>query len=142
MKHPINWWAITVSAVVFFLIGWLWYDVLFGNAWLAALGTTELQMKASGGNAAYPLILSLVMAFFLAYGVARMLSWHRTMTALRGAVIGLSMGLLIFGTMTWMDYTYEMRGATLTLIEVGYVVVGMGVIGFILGAWRPKRPLH
>jgi hypothetical protein len=48
--------------------------------------------------------------------------------------------LLIFGSMTWMDYTYEMRGSTLTLIEVGYVVVGMGVIGLIEGAWRPSRP--
>jgi hypothetical protein len=140
MRHRVNWWAIAVSAVVFFLIGWLWYDVLFGNAWVAALGKTQQQMAAGEANPAYPLILSLAMAFFLSYGVARMLSWLAPMSAMRGAAIGLSMGLLIFGSMTWMDYTYEMRGSTLTLIEVGYVVVGMGVIGLIEGAWRPSRP--
>jgi hypothetical protein len=139
MHHRVNWWAIAVSAVVFFLIGGIWYD-LFDNAWLAALGTTRQQMMAGGGNVAYPYILSLVMAFFLAYGLARVLSWRGDMTPWRGAFIGLSLGLLIFGTMTWMDYTYEMRAMALTLIEVGYVVVGMTVMGAILGAWRPRPP--
>jgi uncharacterized protein DUF1761 len=138
MKHLVNWWAILVSAIVFFLFGWLWYDVLFGKAWLAALGLTQAQQTAMGGGTAYPFILSLVMAFFCAYGIARALSWRADYSAARGAFIGLSLGLLIFGSMTWMDYTYEMRGATLTLIEIGYVVIGMGIMGLILGAWKPR----
>ena len=135
--HRVNWWAIVVSAIVFFLIGWLWYDVLFGSTWLAAIGKTEAQMTA-GGVSFYPFALSLVMAFFLAYGLARVLEWRGESTPWRGAFIGFSLGVLIFGTMTWLDYTYEMRGTALLLIDVGYVVVGMTVIGAILGAWTPK----
>jgi hypothetical protein len=82
------------------------------------------------------------MALGLSYGLARMLSWLHDMTPLRGAFIGFSMGLLIFGTMTWMDYTYEMRSPILTLIEVGYVVIGMAIMGAILGAWKPTARPH
>ena len=133
----VNWWAIAVSAIVFFLIGWLWYGVFFGNAWLAAIGKTKAEMTASGVSA-YPFVVALVMAFFLAYGIARVLSWRGPVSVWRGAFIAASLGLLIFGTMTWMDYAYEMRGAILGFINIGYVVVGMAVIGAILAAWKPK----
>lgn len=135
--HRVNWWAIAVSAIVFFLFGWLWYDVLFGNAWLASIGKTQAQMTAAGVTP-YPFVVSIVMGFFMAYGVARILSWRGDSNAARGAFIGLSVGLLIFGTMTWMDYAYEMRGAALGYINIGYVVIGMAIVGAILGAWRPK----
>jgi hypothetical protein len=135
--HRVNWWAIAVSAIVFFIIGSLWYGLLFGNAWLAAIGKTQAQL-AAGGVTAYPYVVAILMAFFLAYGVARVLSWRGSVSIAEGAFIGLSLGLLIFGTMTWMDYAYEMRGIVLGLINVGYVVVGMAVMGAILAAWKPK----
>jgi Protein of unknown function (DUF1761) len=81
-----------------------------------------------------------VMALFLAYGVALILNWRGDANAARGAYTGFVVGLLIFGSMTWMDYAYEGRGVTLGFINVGYVVVGMAIQGAILGAWRPKSP--
>ncbi len=135
--HRVNWWAIVVSAIVFFLIGWLWYGMLFTSAWMTAMGKATGDMT-QGGAAGYEYGLTFVMAFLLAYGLARILSWRGDLNPGRGALIGLSMGLLIFGTMTAMDYTYEMRGSTLAIINVGYVVVGMAVMGVILGAWKPK----
>jgi hypothetical protein len=134
----VNWLAIVVSAIAFFLFGSLWYDLLFGKAWLAATNLTPHQMQSMGGAGAYPLVISLVMAFFLAYGLARILGWRGEMNPVRGALIGLSMGLLIFGSMTWMDDAYEMRGITLGLIDVGYVAIGMAIQGAILGAWRKE----
>ncbi|HEY5340747.1 MAG TPA: DUF1761 domain-containing protein, partial [Candidatus Aquilonibacter sp.] len=81
------------------------------------------------GAGAYPFIVSLVMAFFLAYGLARVLAWRGEMNPWRGAFIGLSIGLLVFGTMTWMDYAYEGRGVSLGLINIGYVALGMAIQG-------------
>jgi len=138
--HRVNWWAIIVATIVYFIFGWLWYGVLFASAWLAAIGKTEPPLMAGGGSIAFPYLVTLVLSFFLAYGLARVLSWRENMNPLRGAFIGLSVGLLVFGTMTWMDYMYEMRGSALALINIGYVVIGMGIQGLVLGAWRP-RPL-
>jgi len=135
--HRVNWWAIVVSAIAFFLFGWLWYGVLFAHAWYMAIGKSE-QQTTGGGASVSPFALSLVMAFFLSYGLARILSWRGEMTPLRGAFIGFSAGVLIFGTMTWMDYAFEMRPGSLLAINVGDVAIGMAIVGAILGAWKPK----
>jgi len=132
----INWWAIAVSAIVFFFIGWIWYGVLFAAAWYAAVG--KAQGSAMTGSSLYPHAVALAMAFFLSYGVARVLSWRGDVSIAKGAFIGASLALLFFGTMTAMDYAYEVRPAVLGLINVGYVVVGTGIIGAILAAWRPR----
>jgi len=136
--HRVNWWAIVVATIAYFIFGYLWYGVIFPAAWLAALGKTEAPLAAGGGSVAFPYAVTLVLSFFLTYGLARVLSWRGNANAARGALIGVSMGLLIFGTMTWMDYMYEMRGTAIALINIGYVVVGMGIQGLILGAWKPK----
>ncbi len=136
--HRVNWWAIVVSTIAYFFLGYLWYGILFQTAWLAAIGKTSPPLMSGGGSVAFPYAVTLVLSFFLAYGLARILSWRENMNPGRGAFIGLSMGLLIFGTMTWMDYMYEMRGNAIALINIGYVVVGMGIQGLILGAWKPK----
>ena len=137
MRINVNWWAIVVSTIVFFLLGGLWYDVLFDKAWMAAMG--PLLHPMAGGGAWYPFAVSLVTAFFLAYGLALILKWRGAVGPLEGAWIGLAFGLLIFGTMTWMDYVYSGWGVTLGLINIGYVAVGMAIQGAILAAWRPRR---
>lgn len=135
----VNYAAIVVSAIVFWIFGFVWYGLLFKSAWYAAAGISAGAM-ASGGSGAgiYAMVVSLVMAFFCAYGLARILVWRGDKTVGRGAFIGLSMGLLIFGTMTWMDYAFEMRGATLGWINIGFVAIGMAIMGAILDGWRAR----
>jgi hypothetical protein len=133
----VNWTAIVVSAIVFFIFGALWYDLLFRTLWHAEVASVSPQAPMAGGTW-YPFVVSLLMAFCLAYGLARMLAWRGQMNPFRGALIGFSMGLLIFGSMTWMTYAFSGWGATLGFINVGYVAVGMAIQGAILGAWRVK----
>jgi hypothetical protein len=132
----VNWSAILVSDIVLFIFGWLWYDVLFRDMWLAAL--REVTPEASMTVSWYPFVVALVAGFFLAYGVALILKWRGPVNLFEGAWIGFAFGLLIFGTMTWMDYAYSGWGPTLGFIRVGFVAVGMGIQGAILAAWKPK----
>lgn len=136
MRINVNWLAILVSDLVLFLLGWLWYDVVFGNIWVAAM--REINPQAGMALSWYPFVVSLVSGFFLAYGVALILKWRGRVGAFEGAWIGFAFGLLIFGTMTWMDYVYSGFGVTLGLINVGYVAIGMGIVGGILAVWKPK----
>ncbi len=135
----VNYVAVIVSAVVLFFFGALWYDVLFGKMWIAEMSKVSPQFTNGMGSAGwYPFAVSLVMGFFTAYALARMFVWRGDMNPGRGAFIGLSMGLLIFGAMTWMDYAYSGFGSTLGWINIGYVAIGMGIQGAILGAWPAK----
>lgn len=136
MRINVNWVAILVSDIVLFLFGWLWYDVLFGGIWMTALH--QVTPQVSMALTWYPFVVSLVGGFFLAYGLALILKWRGTVGPLEGAWIGFAMGLLIFGTMTWMDYVYSGWGVTLGFINVGFVAVGMGIQGAILAVWKPR----
>ncbi len=134
MRIKVNWWAILVADIVLFLLGWLWYDILFGTMWMTALREVTPQVSMSSGW--YPFAVSFVGGFFLAYSLALILKWRGPVGPLEGAWIGFAFGVLIFGTMTWMDYVYSGWGMTLGYINVGFVAVGMGVQGAILAAWK------
>jgi len=132
----VNWLAIVVSAIVFYLFGWLWYTLL-GAQWLDAMGTTREAMMAQASNP-YPYIVSFVAAVFLAYGIARVLSWHAPVSAVRGAFIGFSMSFLFIVMALWITYAYEHRAIMLAAINCGYFCIGMTIQGAILGAWKSK----
>ncbi len=133
----VNWLAIVVSAIVFFAFGGLWYGVLFKSAWAAAVSVGMTSPPGMGGT--YQYVVAVLMAFFAAYGIARIFSWRGNVDVGRGAFIGLSMGLLIYGSMTWMTYAFEQRGPMLGWIDIGYVAIGMAIMGAIIAAWRPKN---
>ena len=138
----VNWLAIVVSTIVLFLFGWLWYDLLFGKLWMAEMAKLNPQFSSSTGSAgAYPFIVSLIMGFFTAYATACIIEWRGAWSLARGAFIGASFAALIFGSMTWMDYAYSGMGMTLGFINIGFVVIGMGIQGAILGAWKPKTAI-
>lgn len=135
--YKVNWLAIIVADIVFFLFGGLWYSLLFKNQWIIAAGKTPGEAMA-GGAVWYPYAVAFIAGFFIAYGIARMLSWRENVNAGRGAFIGFSMGLLIFGAATWMDYAFGGIGMALGWINIGYVAIGMALQGALIGAWKPK----
>lgn len=59
---------VIVSAVLAFVLGWLWYGPLFGAKWCAIMGKTEEDRKNCGGKKmmvpmAITFILWLITAF-------------------------------------------------------------------------------
>jgi hypothetical protein len=136
MIKQVNQLAIIVSAVVFWIFGAVWFQVL-GGIWAAQLGSTQVAMAQSNATW-YPYTVALIMGYFIGYGLDRILAWRGDMNPARGALIGFSMGLLIFGAGTWLDYAFEHRTAVLGFINVGYIAIGMAIQGAILGAWKPK----
>jgi hypothetical protein len=135
----VNWLAIIVADIVLFIFGALWYDLLFGKLWAAEMSKLIPQFTTNMAVSAYPFIVSFVMGFFTAYGLARILGWRGDWSISRGAFIGFSAGLLIFGSMTWTDYAYSGFGATLGWINIGFVAIGLAIQGAILSAWKPKN---
>lgn len=67
----INTIAVVVAAVAHFAIGALWYSVLFGKAWMAAMDIPEEKMKELGEGATRGYIMTgigtLMMSFVTAH---------------------------------------------------------------------------
>jgi len=133
----VNHVAVWVAGIVHFIIGAGWYT-LFGSAWLAAIGKTEAQVKADQPNMAIPMIIAVVVAIVIAYTLAWLLPKLGAQSAAAGARTGAVLALALIATTMAMNYGFEARSISLWLINSGYMVVGMAVMGAIVGGWKRK----
>ncbi|WP_299130053.1 DUF1761 domain-containing protein [uncultured Winogradskyella sp.] len=152
--------AIVVSAIVPLIIGSIWYNPkVLGTPWMKASGMTEEKIKT--GNIAVIFGVTLVLSFMLAFTVngmvihqvaAQQLAFsnpdaesfkafmaefgnvHRSYGhgALHGAIGALFFVLPVLG----INALFERKGYKYILINVGYWVVTLAVMGAILCGWK------
>lgn len=135
MAARINHLAVFVAAIAFFLLGAVWYTVLFGHTWLQLTGAAEKP----AGNMLTPFVGAFILDVIVGYVIAVALSRSETANMLRqGVEFGAFVGLGVFGTMSLMNFLYEGRSFELWAIDTAYVVLGMTIMGAIIGAWRTK----
>ena len=126
--------AVVAAALAGFVVGGLWYSpLLFGNPWMRAAGVTEEQVAA--GNKARIFGLSLIFLLIMSYCLAMFIGTP-DITWKTGAFYGFLTG---FG---WIFFAcgvvalFELRTWTYVLVNGGYWVVTMTLMGAILGGWR------
>ena len=130
-----NYLAVIVAAVAYFIIGALWYSpVLFGSAWMKGIGKTKEQL--AGGSAIGNYLTGLITAFLVCYGLARLMLWTGRTSIAEGIVLALLAGVCFVMATMLMNDTFEKRPCGLTAINVLYHWVGLIVAAVILGAWR------
>lgn len=133
MVWDVNWWAVVVSAVAYFVLGAVWYGVLFGNAWMAALGMTREEI--GGGASPGQYLLTLIMEFIAMLTLAVLLVNVPASGLWEGAAFGALVAGGVWVTLLAVTFTYEGRKASLFLIDAFYHALAFVVGGAILGAW-------
>ena len=131
-----NYVAVIVCAVVYWLLGALWYDVLFQKQWMALENMTTAQ--ASGMNPIFPYVITFLLDLLIAFVLAQVCIWRNANNASRGAAIGVLLWIGIVGPITYTTYMFEMRPKSLFAINEFYPLVGLCLMGAILGAWKKK----
>jgi hypothetical protein len=130
--ESINYLAVIMAALSAFVIGGLWYSVIFGKAWMVENGFDDEKLKNSnmamifGGSFFLSLIISFILALFL--GPER--------DAIFGATAGFMAGLFWVATAMGITYLFERKSLKLFFINAGYHVITFTVMGIILGIWR------
>ena len=132
----INYPAVLVSAVAYWMLGAVWYGLLFGARWMALEHMTVEQ--ARGTNVALPYVISFLLNVLIACVLAHLCSWRNANTAGRGAAVGVLLWIGIVGPITYTTYMYEMRPKEIFAINEFYSLVGLCLMGIILGAWTKK----
>jgi hypothetical protein len=132
----INYPAVVVSAVAYWLLGALWYGLLFGSRWMALENITVEQGKSL--NSALPYIVTLVLDLLIAYALAQLCSWRLANTAGRGVTMGVLLWMGFIAPITYTTHLYEMRPRELFVINEFYPLLGLCLMGAIFGAWRKK----
>jgi len=129
--------AVVIAAIVYFMIGSVWYTVLSG-AWLEGIGKTKDQLQSEAGTTPLPYIVGFVAILVLCYALAWLMARTGAAGAAAGAKLGITVALLVVGAAIALNYGFESRPVSLWLINVGYAAVGLTVAGAIIG--RMKRP--
>jgi hypothetical protein len=126
-----NYVAVIVCAVVYWLIGGLWYGFLFTKPWMVLEGDAPNHV-----NPILPYIVTFVLNLLIAFVLAQVCIWRNANTAARGAAIGVLLWLGVVGPITLTTAMYEGRPLELFAINEFYPLVGLCLMGAILGAWK------
>lgn len=138
MPHEgINWLAILVAALVPMVVGGLWYsNMLFAKQWMAMVGKTEEEIRATAANPAAMYGTTFVMCLVMAYVMDYFVYYTKSMTFVQGMKIG---GLLCVGVAVTVGYqavTFEFRKNGLYIMNMAYNLLCMLLMGGILAVWR------
>ena len=131
-----NYPAVVVCAVVYWLLGGLWFGLVFGGPWMALEHLTEEQARSM--NPVLPYVVSFVLNLLIAFVLAQICIWRNANTSVKGALTGALLWIGFVGPITFTTYMYEMRPMKLFAINEGYPLAGLVLMGVILGAWKKK----
>jgi hypothetical protein len=133
MDVKLNYLAILVSALSTFLLGGLWYSpAAFGKAWMRENGFTEESMK--GANMIKIFGVSILLAIISAVNLAMFMGPESDPSM--GALWGFLAGAGWVATFVGMHYLFERKSFVLFLINAGFSVVALTIMGVILAAWK------
>ncbi|HEU5291851.1 MAG TPA: DUF1761 domain-containing protein [Cyclobacteriaceae bacterium] len=127
----LNYLAIILAALSTFLLGGLWYSpAVFGKAWMKENGFTEESMK--GANMFKIFGLAFVLALVSSINLAMFMGPEKDVTM--GAAYGFAAGFGWVATFVGMHYLFERKSFKLFLINAGYSIVALTVMGVIIVA--------
>ena len=138
MEMNINFIAILVAVVANFILGFIWYTPLFGNAWAKEMGF-DTSIKPTGGEMAKGMIFMVIGNFFLAYVFAHNIAAWSFVPGMDE--MSPTVSILNTAIFTWLGFylpvdigivTWEKKSWKLFFINTGYHFVMLLVASLIL----------
>lgn len=125
----IDWLAVVLGTVAFFVVGAVWYSLLFGKVWQREVGLSNEQLK-SGVN--MPLIFGLcfLLEFVVVLTLGHLFAFLQPADHVK-MMIATGFGLAIMTPAVGINYLYQRKSLKLFLIDAGHFVVGMAAVGLV-----------
>jgi hypothetical protein len=134
----LNWLAVLVGAVIYFVIGAAWFaPAVFGRPWMASIGWDESRPRPETNPVSYagPALFYLVAS--IATGL--LAAATGTDTIQEGVVLGLVVGVGYALTVTATDAVFDPnkpKPLTWFVISGAYHVVSLVIVAMLIAAWR------
>ncbi len=130
--YYVNYFSVLLATIASFMLGGFWYSKAgFGQAWLAAIGKSMDDL----GSPAVAMSLTFVSTFITAVVLAILINALGDPTLFRGARLGFVLGIGVVATSMFSDHLFCGNPLTLYLIQAGYRVTLLTIMGGILGVW-------
>ncbi len=123
----LDWLAVVVGAVVFMVVGYVWYGPLLGKQWSAGTG---IPME-SGTPATDKLIAMFVYSFVLSgavnyFGVLDGDFEH-------SLVMGVLLGIFVIGAASYSAVVWQKQKQVVWAINTAFVFVSIAIVTYVQG---------
>jgi Protein of unknown function (DUF1761) len=127
----LNWFAVIVAALAYFVLGYLWYaDFAFGKQYRAAIGQADVAAPEP-----VPIVVNALAWLLAAIALGLIAKAIGADSWSDGLVLGLVVGVGFVLTGQISDILYTKRPTSLLWLNGAYAVIGFAVMGVILGSW-------
>ena len=133
----IRWVPVLVSSVAVFVLGALWYTLLFSKPWVAARRYSDEQManmKKAGMGRSLAWNFAANVVICAAFSI--LVSYLYLHTAMQGARLGVLVAIGFAAMILLVQNLYSIVKVSGFFIDAAYYLVAFVVIGLILGGWR------
>jgi len=128
----INWLAVIVTAVIYFLIHFFWYfPFAFGKLWLRLVGKESEPKSKIIRDTIIMIPTSIVTMLFIEIFMDLV-----NVTDIAGAlIVNLLLWIGFVATIAINQNNFNDRGVKLFLLEYGFYLIGFLIAGIILTLW-------
>jgi hypothetical protein len=134
----VNYLAVAVCSVLFFVIGSVWFSpVGFSTLWVKELERHNVQIKQpSSQQLTIKMLLTFGANVLAVLAMACLVVLTGSFTVMTGLMLGKIVALGFACTAIGSVFIWESRSLKLFLIDAGYPAVGIIVAAVILSVWR------
>jgi Protein of unknown function (DUF1761) len=130
-KHLLT--LVIISTTIQWLLGALWYGLIFKKSWMKFVGFTEGQKPQ---YRIFGMFASLTACFLLSFVLAHIVGWAGSDTFTGGSKIAIICWLGFMAPPLFTQHIFENRRANLFAINASYWLLCMAIGGGVMGAFH------
>ncbi|MBD0284397.1 MAG: DUF1761 domain-containing protein [Bacteroidota bacterium] len=131
----INWVAVFVAAIAYFMLGALWYSFLFQKPWVR-LQKVDMNAPDARKGVAGIMVSSFLLMLLATIGLAFLVERMQLHQLISGIKIGLLTGICFSLATISIGYLYTKKPLGLHLIDGLYHTTGQIIAAIILCLWK------
>lgn len=124
--------AVLLASVVFYFVGFLWYGVIFMNAWMDAH-----EMTADDGVGGIWMAGGFVITLLQVIGIAKVMQWRGVVDIL--GALGTAFILWLFLALPFVHYAYiylPSHNHVTLMIDASHFLVGWSLSAVVLSLFK------
>jgi hypothetical protein len=125
--------VIVIAAVIEWLLGALWYGLVFRKSWRTLVGFSESNKPKNG---AFGMISSLIACLLLTFVLAHIVAWAGTTSIMGGAGLGIVCWFGFMAPPLFTQHIFENRRVNLFAINAAYWLLVMAIGGGLTAAFH------
>jgi formate/nitrite transporter FocA (FNT family) len=132
-----NWLAILCAGAAYWVLGYVWYSLLFGKIWAAEQARQQGERPPpTGGEMAGKMIGTFICNLLAAAAMAYIFYKAQTRDLNHALRLGAATGIGFAGTAITMKSIWESKPTKIWMIDAGFNLVGCLLVAAIIVYWR------